>query len=551
MLTSVHLNNFAIATELELVISEGMTAITGETGAGKSIMVDALELLSGKRADTSFIKEGKESSTITASFDISQYSEAKEWLSDHGYTAEDLCILKRQLQIKGSSKAFINGAPATVTELKELSALLLDICGQHAHINLLNEAKQLEQLDKALPDTALLKTVSEAYTQVRNVEARLSGLVQKKQADSDRLQLLTYQISELESLDPVESELQELEVEQSELENHEQITASLGSAIRALSNDSDSGAMSGLQHALKQMENSQSNNDLTLEALDMVNTAIINVDESIGNLRKVLDASRFDSDRLDTVSARLSELYKAAKKHMVAPENLSAHLTGLKEEVGNYNSIDDQIEDCEQELDNAKAAYNDAAEKLTRARREAAITLTTAVNTHLKTLNLEKAKFDIHVNSAPMSSKGSDSVSYQFSANVGQQLKPLKLVASGGEMSRVSLALQISMAQFSRLPCLIFDEVDEGIGGKTSVSVGRLLRTLGSNTQVIVITHQAQVAALSNNHIVVSKDHGETETVSSATHLSDIERVEELARMIGGEVITDITRGHAKELMAA
>lgn len=551
MLTSVHLNNFAIATELELVINNGMTAITGETGAGKSIMVDALELLSGKRADSSFIKEGKESSTITAAFDISEHFEAQKWLSDHGYSFDQQCILRRQLQSKGSSKAFINGSPATVNELKEVSALLLDICGQHAYINLLNESKQMEQLDKTLPDQGMIKSVHSAFKNLKACEAQLEDLREQKKSESDRLQLLMYQIGELESLDLMDGEIEKLEAEQSELENHENITSSLGDAISALSNDSDSGALSGLQFALKKVESSESSNKLVAETIEMINTAIINVDESLSNLAHVIDSSSFDARRLEDINGRLSDIYRASKKHLVSPENLLSHLQSLQAEVNKFQSIDGQIRDCEMAVVKAQKEFDDLSEKLSLARKEAAVTLSEAVNKYLKTLNLEKARFDISVSNSPISPKGKDAVSYQFAANVGQQLRALKLVASGGEMSRVSLALQISMAQFSQLPCMIFDEVDEGIGGKTSVSVGRLLRELGAHSQVIVITHQAQVAALSNNHIVVSKDHGETETVSSATHLSDIERVEEIARMIGGEVITETTRSHAKELIAA
>lgn len=551
MLTSVHLSNFAIATELELGIKQGMTAITGETGAGKSIMVDALELLSGKRADSSFIKEGKSSSTITAVFDISTHQEAQHWLSEHGYSTEGQCILRRQLQVAGSSKAFINGSPATVNELKEVSALLLDICGQHAHINLLNESKQLEQLDKALDKPHLVKDIGKAFHAYKSAESNLASLIEKKQADSDRLQLLKYQISELEGLELQSGEVHELETEQSELENHEHITMSLGNALSALSSDSEQSVMAGLQKALKQVENSQSNSNLAQEAVEMINTAIINVDETIGNLSSILNSATYDSQRLEDINTRLTELYRASKKHLVSPDKLVEHLSELQKEVENYNSIDDQIQEAETVLTQTKQAYESLAIELSSERRKAAERLSESVNIHLKTLSLEKAKFDILVSDSPMSSKGSNSVSYQFAANVGQQMKPLKLVASGGEMSRVSLALQISMAQFSRLPCLVFDEVDEGIGGRTSVSVGRLLRNLGEHNQVIVITHQAQVAALSNNHIVVSKDHGETETVSSANELSAEERIEEVARMIGGEVITDTTREHAKELMAA
>lgn len=551
MLTSVHLSNFAIATELHLDIKPGMTAITGETGAGKSIMVDALELLSGKRADVGFIKEGKESSSITAVFDISEHNEARLWLCDHGYQSEGQCILRRQLPLKGSSKAFINGSPATLNELRDISSLILDICGQHAHINLLNESKQLDQVDKTLSDTSLIKSIASAYSDFKTTESHLSELRKRKQSDSDRLQLLTYQISELESLDLIDGEVEKLETDLSELENHEHITDCLGGALEQLSGHSGAGALTSLQQALKQVESSQSGHKLTSEAIEMINTAIINVDESIGNITKVLDSSSFDNQRLSEISSRLTDIYKAAKKHIVAPNALIDHLKCLEMEAKNYSSIDDQISDCEKKLVEKTESYQKIANQLSEARRKSSKELSSAVNKHLKMLNLEKAKFDINVSDSAMSARGSNAISYQFSANVGQQMRPLKMVASGGEMSRVSLALQISMAQFSKLPCLIFDEVDEGIGGKTSVSVGKLLRNLGLNNQVIVITHQAQVAALSNNHIVVSKVHGKHETITSAKDMSAKDRVEEVARMIGGEIITETTRDHAKELMSA
>lgn len=533
MLKELSLRSFAIAEKADLILLPGMTAITGETGAGKSIMVDALNLLTGQKADPSMIKEGEDQCTISAVFSTHQDPRINKWLIDHGYEADDEVILKRQIKKEGKSRNYLNGLQATLTQMRELSEFLLNICSQHDHINLLKSQNQRFMLDRSLQDKLVLKKVEATFKDLKDIEDELRSAKDKKASEEAEFQLLQYQLEELEELSPEEDEFGALSIEQKTLQNATEITEALGGASQALS-DGDETLQDQLGAIIRLIEKSGDDHAIIRETLEGLRNAATEIDEAGRNLSRRLDNVEINPERLEEVNDRMSDLLDISRKHSVSPEDLPDVHKGIAEKISSFTSNEERIQELESLFEKKRADFMEFAQKLSKAREKQSKELSKQTIECLKLLGMERARFEINVTQHDKPTEfGIDSVEFLFCANVGQSPKPMRDVASGGELSRISLALQVVLAKYSQLPVMVFDEVDSGIGGNTAAVVGKMLKSMGDNNQVIAITHQAPVAKISDNHVRAEKNHLDEKTVTGLVHLDAKGREEEIQRMIG------------------
>lgn len=534
MLKELSLRSFAIAEKADLILRPGMTSITGETGAGKSIMVDALNLLTGQKADPSMIKEGEDQCTISAVFSTDQDPRINKWLIDNGYEADDdEVILKRQIKRAGKSRNYLNGLQATLTQMRELSEFLLNICSQHDHINLLKSQNQRVMLDRSLKDKSVLKNVEACFSDLKDIEEELSSAKAKKAAEESEFQLLQYQLDELEHLSPQEDEFESLSIEQKTLQNATEITEALGGASQALI-DGDETLQDQLGSVIRLIEKSGDDHAIIQEALEGLRNAATEIEEAGRNLSRRLDTVEINPERLEEVNDRMGELLDISRKHGVSPEELPKVHQSIAEKIASFTDNADRIEELEALFGKKREEFVELAKVLSKARNAQSKELSKQVTECLKSLGMERARFDINVTQHDKpSDSGMDSVEFMFCANVGQSPKPMRDVASGGELSRISLALQVVLAKYSQLPVMVFDEVDSGIGGNTAAVVGNMLKSMGNHNQVITITHQAPVAKVSDNHVRATKEHLKDKTVTQLIHLDSKGRDEEIQRMIG------------------
>lgn len=533
MLKELSLRSFAIAEKTDLTLKPGMTAITGETGAGKSIMVDALNLLTGQKADTSWIKEGEDKCTISAIFSTDQDPRINEWMQENGYHEDDEVILMRQIRKEGKSRSYLNGQPATLTQLKQLSQFLLNICSQHDHMALLKSDNQRSMLDRSLGNPKLVEATEKAFNNLKKVRKELKEAEDRKISQESECQLLQYQKAELDELGPQEGEFADLSTEQKTLQNASEIIEALGVACQALS-EGDETLQDRLSAVIRSIESSGDEHKTTSEALTGLYSAANEIDEAAKNLSRRLDGIEINPERLEEVNDRMSELMSVARKHGVSPDELPELQVTLSERIASFEDNEERIEALNKLEIEYSAIFRDIAQDLSKERVKKAKELEGMVTECLLSLGMEKAKFKIAVNPTDNTGvHGIDVVDFMFCANVGQEPKPLKDTASGGELSRVSLALQVILARFSQLPVMVFDEVDVGIGGNTAAVVGEMLRLMGESNQVITITHQAPVAKVAHHHVRAEKDHLEDKTITNLVTLDKKGRAEEVKRMIG------------------
>lgn len=552
MLLHLSINNFAIADHLEMEISRGMTVITGETGAGKSIMLDALGLALGDRADASIVRHGTDRADIHASFDISNIKEARQWLTDHELLDGDECLLRRVITKEGRSRAYINGRPATLQDLKTLGEMLIDIHSQHAHQSLLKKDQQRRLLDEFAnlnPLTSELKELAKNYQQSFQ---RLSLLTENRSEQSARAQLLGYQVEELDNLALADGELESLEQEQKQLANGEQILQSSQHAI-ALCSEGELNVVTILNQALRSLATIPAKSTALEEAEQLLNSALIQTEEASHELQHHIDAFELDPERLQFVESRLSSLYETARKHHIKPEQLPELQQSLQQELNSIAGSDEELEQLQQRVTALRSQYHQLAEKLSKKRRAAASKLQKQVEKQLEQLAMANCRFSIALTPRADDKPhphGSEEIAFLVSTNPGQQPQPLAKIASGGELSRISLAIQVITAKTSAIPTLVFDEVDVGIGGAIAEVVGNLLQELGERGQVLCVTHQAQVASKGHQHLYVSKTSNKHSVCTKLMELSEGKKIEEIARMLGGIAITDQSLAHAKEMLS-
>ena len=554
MLTQLTINNFAIVRQLEIELAKGMSVITGETGAGKSIAIDALGLCLGQRIETSMVREGQERAEICATFFIEPTNPAYQWLQAQELKDPDNpsdCILRRVINADGRSKAFINSTPVSASQLKEIGQYLIHINGQHASQLLLKNDYQLQLVDTFAHHNDLLAQMREDYRAWKNLQTQVKNFQQKVAENEAKKQLLQYQVEELDEFALRPNEYLELEEDQRRLSNSEQLTQLSQSALQLLSENETVSIDSMLYRATQYIDELSELDPRYVSVQTMLNDALIQVQEATSEVQHLASHIEQDPMLLQEIEQRLGQALQLARKHNVKPEELVEWHQKLKAEL---TALLDFSESEERLILEEKAAFEkmqNTAKQLHESRCQAAEKLAQQVTHSIKGLAMENAEFFIEVNSdlTKVAANGADNIVFTLRSNLGQQAQPLAKVASGGELSRISLAIQVLTSDQSAIPTLIFDEVDVGISGKTASVVGKLLRQLGDKCQVLCVTHLPQVACHGHHQFNVEKFTVDDKTETKMTALSQEERVPALARLLGGSEITDLALANAQEML--
>ncbi|MDQ6576312.1 DNA repair protein RecN [Haemophilus parahaemolyticus] len=553
MLTQLTINNFAIVRHLNLELSEGMSVITGETGAGKSIAIDALGLCLGYRSESSMIRNGADKADITATFQMQPNSPAYLWLKEHELLDEENsheCILRRMINLEGRSKAFVNNRPLPISQLRELGQYLIHLNGQHAPQLLLKSEYQLELVDNYAGIHNLLGKMQEQYNKWRKLHQQVKNFRQQCKENEARKQLLQYQVDELDEFDIKEGEFEEMEETHTRLSNSEELTEMSQSVLDLLSDD-NSNADSLIYNAIRYLEDLVDVDANYQSSLDMLNEALIQVQEASSEVRALADSIEQDPELLAELDERISRAMSLAKKHYVSPNELWQHHSVLQDELQKLVDFEDNED---QLIADEKKAYRECvalAEQIYQERVSAAQKLAEQVTSQIKALSMENSEFyiDIQHDVKKLTPNGADFVEFNLRSNLGQNAQPLAKIASGGELSRISLAVQVLTANKLSTPTIIFDEVDVGISGIAATTVGRLLRQLGNKCQVLCVTHLPQVASHGHQHFNVQKYVKDNQTETQMSLLSERERVNALARLLGGSKITDAVLANAQEML--
>ena len=554
MLTQLTINNFAIVRQLEIELAKGMSVITGETGAGKSIAIDALGLCLGQRIETSMVREGQERAEICATFFIEPTNPAYQWLQEQELQDPDNpsdCILRRVINADGRSKAFINSTPVSASQLKEIGQYLIHINGQHASQLLLKNDYQLQLVDIFAHHNDLLAQMREDYRAWKNLQTQVKTFQQKVSENEAKKQLLQYQVEELDEFALRPNEYLELEEDQRRLSNSEQLTQLSQSALQLLSENETVSIHSMLYRATQYIDELSELDPRYVSVQTMLNDALIQVQEATSEVQHLASHIEQDPILLQEIEQRLGQALQLARKHNVKPGELVEWHQKLKAEL---TALLDFSESEERLILEEKAAFEKmqhTAKQLHESRSQAAEKLAQQVTDSIKGLAMENAEFFIEVNSdlTKVAANGADNIVFTLRSNLGQQAQPLAKVASGGELSRISLAIQVLTSDQSAIPTLIFDEVDVGISGKTASVVGKLLRQLGDKCQVLCVTHLPQVACHGHHQFNVEKFTVDDKTETKMTALSQEERVAALARLLGGSEITELALANAQEML--
>jgi DNA repair protein RecN (Recombination protein N) len=553
MLQTIALRDFVIVDALELDFTSGFTVLTGETGAGKSILLDALGLVLGERADSSQIREGCSRAEISALFQIDGNAQLAmaAWLDECGFPSEDQgqsLFLKRIVENNGRSRAFINGSVATLTQLREAGDQLVDIHGQHAHQLLLKGGAQRDLLDRHAGLTSLLTDVSKAFRTLHDLRKQLAQAENAGHDIARERERLEWQLEELTELAPVAGEWLSIQSEHSRLANAAKIISGCQESITILS-ESDNSVESSLSKMNGVMQDLVEHDPNLKEIADALESAQIQVDEAVHGLNRYLQKLDLDPDRLAQLETRMQNLHSAARKYKVDADALPQLLNDTADHLQALTAAQD-IEALRSKVKQAEEAYLKLAKQLTQKRGQAAAQLSKAVTLAMQNLSMAGGQLEIALLPLPEGgASGLEQIEFQVAGHTGSTPRSLAKVASGGELARISLAISVITSKASFTPTLIFDEVDAGIGGAVAETVGKLLRQLGESHQIICVTHLPQVAAQGNHHLKVSKSQAGNKTLSQVSALGRIERVEEIARMLGGATITDTTRRHARELL--
>lgn len=547
MLHALSIRDFVIVDALSLEFGKGFSAMTGETGAGKSILIDALELALGARSDPGVIREGASKAEISAEFAMSDA--ARRWLEANGMeTEEDAVLLRRVIDASGRSRGFINGTPATAGQLKGLGECLVDIHGQHAHQSLLRAEGQRLLLDRHAGLQGELAEVAKRYRAWQALLASSREAADHAELRREEKERLLWQVEELDRLNPLPDEWQEVSSVHSRLSNAASL---LGGAQEALAEIAESDVpvlsrLNGMQQKLARLAEL----DATLEPIAaLLDSARIQLQEAAYMLSDYLSRADLDPARLAEVESRVEALYSAARKYHVAPEELPARRDELRGRLDALSKEED-VAALQRKAAAAEAAYREAAGELGKKRAAAAEAMGQAVTAMMESLSMAGGSFAVRLNAVEPGLHGLEQVEFMVAGHAGTPLRPLAKVASGGELARIALAISVIASSATEAPTLIFDEVDSGIGGGVAEVVGRLLKKLGGRHQVLCVTHLPQVASQAASHFQVSKTISDGVPVSRIVKLEDKARVEEIARMLGGVEITETTRRHASEMLA-
>ncbi len=552
MLNQIHIRDFAIIDKLELDLRAGMTVLTGETGAGKSILVDALGLVLGDRADSDTVRHNAKRAEISASFAVDTMPHILEWLEEHDLDEDGECILRRVISASRGSKGYINGRPVPLQIMKELGEMLVDIHGQHQHQSLLKADVQRISLDDFAGHQPLASEVATLHKSWKSTRNKLDNLRQAARDRDARIELLHYHIDELDALALEENELKTLEEEHKRLANGGTILEQCNNALAALYEGEEQDALSTLTRQLSQLETLRETDPRIATVCDLLSEAAVQIEEGCSELRHYVDKLDLDPQRLQWVEQRLSAIYDIARKHHVDAHQLAPLYDTFNDELAELENADHQLDELQKEVMQLEQRYEVQAAKLSKQRQKAAAKLAKSVTEIIHQLGMPNGLFQIALNVRDEQEPhphGHETIVFEVAANPGQPAKPLSKVASGGELSRISLAIQVLLSSSQHIPTLIFDEVDTGIGGGVAETVGRQLRTLGQRHQVLCVTHLPQVAALGHQHLYVSKNTDGSSTSTQIQQLQKKQRQEEIARMLGGMEITPQTRAHAQEMI--
>jgi len=555
MLNQLTVQHFAIVQFLELEFNSGMTTITVETGAGKSIAIDALGLCLGSRAEANMVRVGTDKAEISARFTLTDIPHAKQWLVNNDLESEDdinECLLRRTINKEGRSRAYINGTPVPVSQLKSLGQLLINIHGQHAHQSLLKSDIQLSIIDDYAAHHQLLQKVKDTYQGWHFLNKQLKQQQLNQHEKQSRKQLLEYQIQELDEFDLAEDEFQQIETEHKRLANSGALLESCQLTLNQISDNDEVDALTLLRSSVSALE-AQVENDKNLEnIITTLQEAIIQIEDASYELRHFSENLELDPEQFEQLETRMSDALSLARKHQVQPEFLFAHHQKLSKEFNQLNSCELQIEQLSADLEVAEKNYFQHAKKLSHSRVRYAKELSKKITSSIQQLNMQEGIFHIELSESSnrsLSPLGLDNIEFQVKTNAGQSLQNLAKVASGGELSRIGLAMQVIISQRIATPTLIFDEVDVGISGATASVVGKLLRSLGENTQIFCVTHLPQVAGNGHQQMFVTKQSNGKNTNTNMVKLTEKDRLNELARLLGGDNITAHTLANAQELL--
>ncbi|WP_438970352.1 DNA repair protein RecN [Methylophaga sp.] len=552
MLTSLSVRNLAVVEDLSLNFDQGMTSLTGETGAGKSMLVDALSLVLGDRADSNMIRHGAERAEIEADFSLKHNPVLYKWLEEQELDDDDQCHLRRTISRDGRSKGYINGRTVPLGLLREVSERSIDIHGQHAHQSLVRPQTQRELVDIVAQNKPLLDQLKTAHREWQSLKDQLETIQQHSEEQSARQELLQYQVNELDALDLSEDSVNTLIQEQTQLANASQLITAAESGLQRVFDDEQAAAYDQISSTLSELEKLQDFEPRFAAAVETLNAAIINLDETATELRHYLDHIESDPARLNEIEERLSLLHELARKHHVEIEQLPAHYLHLSDELAALSNSDVQQAQLQHSVAAKETLCRDLCEKLHQRREKAARPLAKQISESIQQLAIPAGRIEIdvqHYTDDRMTETGADQIRLLVATNPGQPAGDLVKVASGGELARISLAIQVVTAGKRSVPTLIFDEVDVGIGGSVAEVVGQHLRELANSQQVICITHLPQVAAQAHHQLQVNKKHLKDSTHIEVDKLNKAQRVEEIARMLGGVNLTQKTRSHAEEML--
>ncbi|MGF1643821.1 MAG: DNA repair protein RecN [Thiotrichales bacterium] len=551
MLSHIHIRDFAIIEHLDLELSRGLTVITGETGAGKSIMIDAIGLVLGDRADASVVRAGADRTEISVTVDADR-PEFQQWLTEHDLDLDPACILRRTLNAEGRSRAYINGSAVTANLLKELGEQFVNIHGQHDHQALLAAATQRTLLDHhaQLRETATALRI--AYRRWKQAERHYLEAQQSQQAYAERLEWLRFQTHELAQLGLAPGELETLEENLRRHAHLDRLVAITNEASGLLVEAEDQSAHRQLTRVMHLLNEAGEIDSSFQSIAEFVGNARIQLDEAFSELRRLRDRLDADPGELERLESRLAALHDVARKHRIPVDGLPGLESTFLEELARLEGPEFQIETLERTRAEAAQAYDALAAEARQRRQRAADELSREITSAMQGLGMQGGRFEVSLRPLPAHDRreyGTEDIEFLVSANPGQPLRAVAKVASGGELSRISLAIQLIAARSMELPTMIFDEVDSGIGGAVADTVGLQLRQLGERCQVFCVTHLPQVAAYGHHHLQVRKRKSAESTSTELVALDPRSRVEELARMLGGAHITEQTRRHAEEML--
>lgn len=546
MLTNLQIENFTIVESLNIDFSRGLIALTGETGAGKSILLDALGILLGQKSPGDVIRPNAKQCQLIAEFDISTNPSVKTWLDEQSLDNEGEIIIRRVLSEKGRSKSFINGILFPITKIKEIGEALLHIHGQHQQHHLLKSETQLEQLDAYANLEQALLVIKACFNRYQETKKALETL-EKSLEHVDKKELLRYQLDELNDLALSDNEVENLMEEHKTYHQASEIKNLSAGILSQLDDSNESTLLSQLQTLFALVETLP---EKASNIKSLISSALISCEEAKEELQNFFEDLSISPEKAAICEKRLDSIHQIARKHQVQASHLFNHHQQLLSAWQKIENADESLNALKENLKANIAAYQKDANHLSDKRQKAAHSLEKALTKSIRQLGIPQANLAIEINQKEtISPKGQDMVNFLVAPNPGLEAKPLAKIASGGELSRISLAIQVLTAEKKTYPTLIFDEVDTGIGGKTAANVGALLRKLGKHTQVFCITHQAQVAAFAHKHYKVSKSIKKGQTFSQIAPLNEAEKIQEIARMMGGLTLTEQTLLHAKELV--